>query len=67
MRRGERSQNNGQLDVSQQLGPDVAGALPEEFRPLAVRAVGALEGLGVAHLVAEDECDHAAIRIKPGR
>ena len=33
----------GLLDVAQELGADVARALPEELRPLAVGAVGRLE------------------------
>src|SRR5258707_917493 len=49
------------LDVAQQLGSDVAAALPEELRPLAVGPVGVLERLGVPYLVAEDERDHGAI------
>ena len=49
------------LDVAQELGADVAAALAEELGPLAVRPVDALELRRVAHhLVAEDECDHAA-------
>ena len=48
------------LDVAQELGSDVAAALAEELGPLAVHPVGALELRRVAHLVAEDECDHAA-------
>src|SRR5215467_8474878 len=47
------------LDVPQQLGPHVATALPEEFGPLAFRPVDALEFGRLAHLVAEDECNHA--------
>src|SRR5581483_4718796 len=45
------------LDGVQQLGADVAGPRAEEVRPLALRAVDPLEGLRVAHLVAEDERD----------
>src|SRR5579875_3753331 len=40
----------GRLDVPQQLGPDVAAAVAEELRPLAVGAVGALELGPVVHL-----------------
>ena len=54
----------GLLDVAQELGADVAAALAEELRPLAFGAVGALERLRVAHLVAEDERDH---RLTAGR
>src|SRR5438132_5181914 len=48
------------LDVAQQLGADVALAAAEELRPLAVRAVDALELLRHARLVREHERDHAA-------
>src|SRR4051794_32203405 len=49
----------GLLEVAQELGADVARTLPEELRPLAVRAVGPLELLGVPRVVAEDERDHS--------
>src|SRR6266576_463946 len=49
------------LDVAQELGADVAAALAEELRPLAVHPVDALElRRGAHHLVAEDECNHPA-------
>jgi hypothetical protein len=47
----------GLVEVMQQLGADVAAAGPKELRPLALRAVDALELVGIANLVAEDECD----------
>ena len=52
----------GRLDVPEQLGADVARALPEELGPVALGPVRALELLRVADLVAEDESDHAPIR-----
>src|SRR5262249_58085829 len=49
------------LDVAQELGADVAAALPEELGPFAVHPVDVLELHRVAHdLVAEHECDHPA-------
>ena len=47
----------GDLDVPEQLGPDVAAARPEELRPLALGAVDLLELGRVADVVAEDERD----------
>jgi hypothetical protein len=47
----------GLLDVAEELRADVTLPLTEELRPVALGAVGRLEGLGVARLVAEDERD----------
>ena len=57
----------GQLGVAEELGADVAAAAAEELRPVAVGAVHPFEGVGVAHLVAENQGDHPAIPIKRGR
>src|SRR5207247_9925783 len=48
----------GLLHVAQQLRADEPRALPEELRPVAVRAVDARERPGIADVVAEDERDH---------
>jgi hypothetical protein len=52
----------GQLDVAEELRPDVAARLLEEPRLVAVRPVDRLELCGVADLVAEDESDHGRQR-----
>ena len=58
----------GDLDVAEELRADVARPGPEEPRPVAVGALGGLEGGVVAGVVAEDESDHGeAIPIKPSR
>ncbi len=46
------------LDVAKQLGSDVAATPAEELGPLAVHSVRALELARIAHLVAEDQCQH---------
>lgn len=47
----------GLLDVTQQLGADVADPATEELRPVPVGSVDACELLRVANLVAKDERD----------
>src|SRR3954451_4524790 len=55
----------GLFHVAQKLGADETLRRAEELLPLAARPVRALERLGVANLVAEDERYHGAIMGTP--
>src|SRR3954447_112525 len=55
----------GLFHVAQKLGADETLRRAKELLPLAARPVGALERLGIANLVAEDERYHGAIMGTP--